>query len=162
MSKAQTLEVTFENIFTASPEYKRPAALKGHRFHVKKGSLHKGHFDVVLDGKVIGTLRNRIVDPFKRRTKGDPWGWLCSDSHSGEIYEHMKDAAAAMAARAVTGNPPPGCGDVARFWRWSDRCGNRATATWSDWMAARGPYSAEHPWNEPVDGPEGWLPECPA
>lgn len=137
--------------------------LRGYTVRIRRHPVEKGKLQVLLDGQVIGFIRSRIANPFGGRPKGAPWGFFCSDSHSGEVFAEALDAADTLAARKLTGEPPPGLCDVSRWTSYERRCLGTKRIDREAWMAARGPYTALHPWDEPVGdwppcnakGPEG-------
>lgn len=136
-----------------SDDWVRPPELEGNEFFIRE-SMVRGRYDVILDGKPIGDIWTGRTSPFKPPEKGELRGWFCSDSQGGEYYVEPMNAAAAVAFRHVTGQPPPGQTDLRRKWAWEDRCGRELTAT--QWLEVRGPYTPEHPFTEPV----GNWPPC--
>ena len=132
-----------------SEQWERPANLEGHEVKAEQG-LFAATLEVYLDGEWIGQVRTGRADPFAHG-KG-PMSWTCSDSHSGEKFPAPLNAADVLASRKLSGMPPPSCSDVLRRWAWENRNGGRVTR--QEWMEIRGPYTPEHPWDEPVS--ENW------
>lgn len=154
--------LTWEDVAVWSDPANRPELLAGHVVLMVPSETHLNQLDVLLDGEKLGRVRSGRANPFVHRVKGEPYAWYPSDGQ-GEYYREPGDAADAMAVRRLTGEPPKMVSDVARWWRWEQRCLGRGREAprlsgYEEWMKIRGPFTPEHPYTEPIS--EEWPP-CP-